>query len=222
MAPGAGNDRRERLATMIVTISREYGAGGLPVADRVASALGYDLVVDQIASEVAARLGTSREEVDARAESTKPLSERILTEMRDGTVDVVSSLGTTGDFDETVRAEVERAMRERAGSGNVVVLGWLGGAVLAGMPGLVRAFVHAERSWRIERIIETFAFASSKAAAEVDRLDVQRRRFAWDRYEIVWGDRRFYDIIVDSSRLGIDGAAAAIVAAVRAQSESTR
>jgi cytidylate kinase len=201
---------------MIVTISREYGAGGLPVADRVATALGYELVVDQIPAEVAARLGTSSEEVDARAESAPPLPERILTEMREATVDGMSSFTPwTGDFDESVRREIERAMRERAARGDVVILGRVGNAVLAGMPDVVRAFVYADRFWRIERIIDAFGFDRAKATSEVDRLDVERKRFAAERYHIVWGDRRFYDVIVDSSRLGIEGASAAIVAAVR-------
>ena len=203
---------------MVVTISREYGAGGLAIADRVAVALGYDMVAHQIPAAVATRLGTSSDEVDALAAAPTPLGERLLAGMRQATADSVGPFASpwTGDFDESVRSELERTMRERAAQGNVVMLGHVGNAVLAGTPGLVRAFVYAERAWRIERIAETFGLSSARATAEVDRLDVQRRRFCAERYKVVWGDRRFYDVIVDSSRLGIEGAADTIVCAVRA------
>jgi CMP/dCMP kinase len=203
---------------MVVTISREYGAGGLAIADCVAAALGYEMLAQQIPAAVAASLGTSSEEVDAVAGSPPPLGERFLTGMREGTADNVGPIAPvwTGDFDESVRRELERTMRERAARGNVVVLGLVGNAVLAGTPGLVRAFVYADRAWRIEHIAQTFGFSRAQATAEVDRLDVQRRRFSQERYKVAWGDRRFYDVIVDSSRLGIDGAAETIVCAVRA------
>jgi len=204
---------------MVVTISREYGAGGLWVADCVASTLGYEMVSGQIPAAVAARLGVSSEEVDARAESPPPLGERFLTGMREGTADDVGPIAPvwTSDFDESVRREIERTMHERAARGNAVILGRLGSAVLADLPDLLRAFVYADRDWRIARIIETFGFDRARATAEVDRLDVERRRFAEARYQIAWGDRHYYDVIVDSSRLGPEGAAATIVAAVRAR-----
>ena len=203
---------------MIVTISREYGAGGLAVAGGVAAAFGYELFSDQIPAEVAARLGTSSDDVDARAESEAPLAERILVDMGAGSPQTVGpdAAPLLDPFDEDVRREIERAIRERAARGDVVVLGRVGNAVLAGTPGLVRAFVYAERDWRLGRLMTALGFDLAKANAEIDRIDVERRKFANERYKIAWGDRRYYDVIVDASRLGIDGAVATIVAAVRA------
>jgi cytidylate kinase len=202
---------------MIVTISREFGAGGLAIATAVASALHYELVTDQYLAPVAAHLGTSREDIDARAESDPPLSERILTDMSDGTADAFVQIAPVPavDFDEAVHRAIERAMRARADEGDAVILGRMGSAVLAGMPALLRAFVHAGRAWRLQRVAAGFSLDAGRAAAEVDRVDAQRRRLASERYNIVWGDRRYYDVIVDASSLGVDAAAAAIVAAAK-------
>jgi cytidylate kinase len=203
---------------MIVTISREYGAGGLAIAGGIAKELGYELLTDQIPAEVAARLGTSSADVDERAESEAPLAERILVDMGAGTPQMVGpdAAPLLDPFDETVRREIERAIRERAARGDVVILGRVANAVLAGTAGLARAFVYADREWRVRRIVTAFGFDPAKASAEVDRTDVERRKFAAERYQITWGDRRFYDVIVDASRLGIPGAVATIVSAVRA------
>jgi cytidylate kinase len=119
------------------------------------------------------------------------------------------------EFDEEVRREIERAIRARAARGNVVILGRVGSAILAGTPGLLRVFVYAAREWRIGHVMDVFRLDRSHATAEVDRIDVERRRFAAERYGVAWGDRRCYDIIVDTSRLGLNGAVAAIAAAAR-------
>ncbi|MGZ8379193.1 MAG: cytidylate kinase family protein, partial [Gemmatirosa sp.] len=50
----------------IVTVSRQFGAGGSELAARVAEALGWPLLDNALLDEVAARLGTSREAVAAR------------------------------------------------------------------------------------------------------------------------------------------------------------
>jgi cytidylate kinase len=203
---------------MIVTVSREYGAGGLGVAEGVAAVLGLELLTDQIPADVAARLGTSSEDVDARAESAAPLGERIVTGLGVATVEVLDPKQPhlPGDFDEEVRREIERAIRERAARGDVVILGRVANAILAGTPGLLRVFVYAGRDWRIRHIMDVFGLDRASATAEVERIDVERRRFAADRYGIAWGDRRHYDVIVDASRLGIDGAVAVVAAAARA------
>jgi cytidylate kinase len=202
---------------VIVTISREYGAAGLAVAYDAAGALGYELLTDDLPATVAARLGTSLEEVAARVQSDPPLSERMLSDLGAATPEIMSGAAMGGiDFDEDVRRQVEAALRERAAQGNVVILGRIANAILAGQPNLLRVFLTAPREWRIARLMETFGFSPDQAAQELDRTDVARRRSAKDRHKIVWGDPRFYDLIADTSRFGIDGTVAIIVAAARA------
>jgi len=203
---------------VIVTISREYGAAGLAVADAVARTLHFELVTDDLPAVVAARLGASTEEVAARVDSDASLSERVLTGLGAATPELVStSAPRVGeDFDEDVRREIDAAIRDRAGRGDVVILGRIANAVLAGEPNLLRVFLTAPREWRIARLMETFHFTREAAIEELERTDAARRRVAKDRYQIVWGDPRYYDLILDTSRFGIEGAAALIVAAAKA------
>jgi len=203
---------------VIVTISREYGAGGLAVADGVARALGYELVTDDLPAVVAARLGTSTEEIAARVDSDSSLSERMLSDLGAATPEVVSSgsLRTGADFDEDVRRQIEETIRERARAGDVVIMGRLGNALLAGFPNLLRVFLTAPRPQRIAHLIETFAFTPEQAAREIERVDVARRKVAKERYGFTWSDPRYYDLVLDASHFGVDGSVAVIVAAARA------
>jgi cytidylate kinase len=201
---------------VIVTISREYGAGGLGVADATAHALGYELLTDDLPRTVAARLGTSPKEVAERSTGQRSWPERMLGNLEAGSPEAISTAPHLPDeFDESVRREIERTMRERAAAGNVVILGRVGSAVLAGMPGLLRVFLCADRAWRIDRVVETFGRTLAQATADVDQLDASRRKFAKERYKMAWGDARSYDLVLDTSRFGVEGAAGLIAAAVR-------
>jgi hypothetical protein len=203
---------------VIVTISREYGAAGLGVADGVGAALGYELVSDALPATVADELGASHDEVAARAGAERPLSERMLGSLEAGNPEAIStaSPGPADPFDEDVRRGIERTLRERAKRGNVVILGRMANAVLAGMPDQVRVFLTSGRAWRIERLIETFGFSRQQAEAELERVDAWRRKFARERYNVAWGDPRNYDLILDTSRFGIEATTRLIVAAVHA------
>ncbi len=205
---------------MIVTISREYGAAGLAVADGVAQALGYELLLDDLPKAVAARLGTSAEEVAERASSEASLPEKILARLGAGTTEVISlrEPRLPGDFDEAVRREIERSILERAAAGNVVIVGRNAGALLGARPDLVRVFLTGELEWRLARIMQSFGNSRERALADLERIDAARRRIAKERYKVSWGDARFYDLIVNASLFGIDATVELVVAAVRAAS----
>ncbi len=206
--------RANRPGNVIVTISREYGAAGLAVADGVAEALGYDLLTD-VPRSVAARLGTSTDDL-ARATGAASFSERVLGGLEAGTPEVLSAATIPDAFDETVRREIERTIRERASRGDIVILGRNAGSVLGRGPDVVRVFLSGERAWRVARLVESFGGTAAEAAADVERVDATRRKFAKERYKTVWGDARHYDLLLDASRFGVDATAALIVAAVHA------
>jgi cytidylate kinase len=209
---------RESAGDVIVTISREYGAAGLAVADGAAHALGYGLLTDDLPKTVAARLGTSADNVAAIASSDVSLGERLLAGFDMSTAQVVSSVvpPSTVDFDESVRREIENTIRERAAAGDLVILGRNAGAVLGRRPDLVRVFLTGDREWRAQRLVTSFGIARETAYAELDRVDAARRRITKERYRFTIGDARHYDVTFDVSRFGIEATVGLVVAAVRA------
>jgi cytidylate kinase len=202
---------------VIVTISREYGAAGLAVADGTAHELGYALLADDLPKAVAARLGTSPDAVAAIASAERSLPERLIAGLETGTAEVVSSAVPVlpTDYDESVRREIERTIRERAVEGNVVILGRNAGAVLGRRPDAVRVFLSADREWRATRIVASFGGSRTAAFADMDRIDAARRRISKDRYGIRLGDAHDYDLLIDVSHFGIAGTVGIVVAAVR-------
>jgi cytidylate kinase len=207
---------------VIVTISREYGAAGLAVADGAAHALGYDLLTDDLPKAVAARMGTSPDNVAAIASSDRSFAERVLGGLETGTAEVVSSVAPIlpTDYDDAVRSEIERTIRERAGAGNIVILGRNAGSVLGRRPDVLRVFLSASRDWRAARLVASFGLSRDAALADMDRIDAARRRITKERYRVVMGEARLYDIALDVSRFGIETTVDLLVAAVRAAESS--
>ncbi|MGZ8413272.1 MAG: cytidylate kinase-like family protein [Gemmatirosa sp.] len=76
----------------IVTVSRQFGAGGSELAARVAEALGWPLLDNALLDEVAARLGTSREAVAARDERRPSLASRLADALALGATDAEPSV----------------------------------------------------------------------------------------------------------------------------------
>jgi cytidylate kinase len=62
----------------IVTISRQFGAGGSSVAGLVASELGAEVVDKKLIEEVASRLSMRPSDVEAEDERPRTLMERLV------------------------------------------------------------------------------------------------------------------------------------------------
>ena len=62
---------------MLITISRQYGAGGSEVAAAVARTLGWRVVDNELVERVAARAGLAPEDVAVREERVSTFIERL-------------------------------------------------------------------------------------------------------------------------------------------------
>jgi cytidylate kinase len=202
---------------MIVTISRTYGAGAHDVAAAAAERLGYRFADRELPVVVAARLGTSSEAVESVADRPPSFGERVMQQLGGG-VPETAQLGsqTEADFSIDTRRAIEQAVREIAAAGDVIVNGRMAGSILGPRPDVLRVFIHAPMAWRIAHVSESLGCDVAVARDEILRIDEARRAYAKIHYRATWGDPRNYDLVLDTSRFGIDGSADLIVAAVRA------
>lgn len=202
---------------MIVTVSRAYGAASLAVCRVVAERLGYRLVSHELPVVVAARLGMSSETVETASDRSRSFGERVLAQLGGGVPETVQPANPAGEelAAETRRA-IERAVREFASAGDVVINGRMASAVLGPRADVLRVFVGGALDWRVARLVAAHGCHPAEARAEIARVDEARRTYAKEQYRVQWGDARAYDMLLDVSRLGVEGAAGAIVAAVRA------
>ena len=200
---------------MIVTISRAYGSAANAVAAELATRLDYRVVADQLPRVIAERLGSSTSMVEGIEATTPPLGERLLR----GLVAVpemgIALAAPTDAYTSAYRHEIEQLVREEAERGDAIIVGRAANVILGRRPDVLRVFLTAPLEWRTQHVAESLDISPAKASAEIARIDKARRAYTRDQYKLTWGDRRNYDLVLDTARFGIDGVAELIVAAVR-------
>ncbi len=166
---------------------------------------------------VATRLGTSPEVVESVGDRPRGFGERVMEQLGGGLPELaLPATSRDDDLAAERKRGIELAVREAAEAGRVVIVGRLASAILAGRPDLVRVYVSAPLAWRIAHVAASLGVGPADAKAEVARIDEARRAYAREWYRVSWGDPRNYDLVLDSSRFGIDGSGDLIAAAVRA------
>ena len=204
---------------MLITISRQYGAGGSAVAALVADRLGWTVVDNDLVERVAARAGLSRQEVAAREERSPGFVERIGLALAASSSEILTpeAAAALKSMDEPRLVEVtERVVREIAAQGRVVLVGRAAVAVLATVPEALHVQLVAPRSERIREAAERLGVDAKEAERMVDTTDVSRLRFHREHYDRDWADPAGYHMVLNTLALGYSGAADVIVARAKA------
>jgi cytidylate kinase len=204
---------------MLITISRQFAAGGSQVASRVAEALGWRLVDDELVDKVAERAGVSREEVAALEERAPTFIERLarltaleLPELFLPTAEAAEEFGE-GHLVKITRALVE----ELAAEGRCVVVGRASAAVLARSADTLHVRLVAPFETRVKTATQRMGLDATDAPRLVAERDANRARYHREYYDRDCNDPIHYHMVLNTGRLGFDGAAQVIVDRARAQ-----
>src|SRR5438045_2833055 len=137
----------------VVTIGRQFGAGGELVGRLVARRLKFDLLDNEIMTEVARRLELPEDEVEAQDENPGSFLNRLLTALGSASVDfsvppeVAAWTPPYADpaFDprRAILNITQEVIREAARSGNVVIVGRGAGYLLRDRAGVTTGFLWA-------------------------------------------------------------------------------
>ena len=193
----------------IITIGREYGAGGHSIGQRVAKELGIPFYDRDIIRQTAEASGYTPELVEAEGEDTT----------RTGSIlNAITSSVFYNDPQNAIHDFQQAVMLRFAKEGPCVLLGRCADDVMrrSGIPSL-DVFIFADEVHRAMRVRELI---HSDNATEIQRTMAKRdasrhayyTRFTGKR----WGDSRNYDMILDSGSLGYDLCVKLIVEAAKA------
>jgi cytidylate kinase len=204
---------------MLITISRQYGAGGSAVARLVADALGWTLVDNEFIQQVAKRAGLPPEEVANREERVLSFVERLSLMMASSAPELFPpETGTAEDPDEVMVVRMtERLVAELEDEGRAVLVGRAAPAVLGQDCDAVHVKLVAPVAFRLEQACQRLSLAPKEAREVLKRTDKNRARYHREYYDRDWDDPANYDMVLNTGRLQFDGAAAVIVARAREQ-----
>ena len=181
----------------IITISREMGSGGIPIAHKVAEKLGYRLIDGETITEAAEAYGLSPEAVE-QADEKPP--------------HFVDTLDSKQFLDLHL---IELIILEAALKGDVVIYGRGGQDLLKDISSVLRTRIIAPFEDRVERWSEREWLDPDRARYLVRKSDQQRAGFIKYYFDRDWEDCVHYDLVINTQRLSEDMAVQVICDSVK-------
>ncbi len=196
----------------VVCIGRQYDSGGREIGQKLTQRLGvtcYDKLLIQRAAREAGLTEAIVAEEDERSiglgamVSGNPFADS-------------ASLGRAFySEEERVFAVESKAIEEIASKGSCVVIGRCASSILrdAGC-NVLSVFIYADDDDRARRIAQRNSLSEKAARRKAEKVDRMRKKY-FDFYsDTPWGEPDSYDLMISSSRYGIDGTADVIAKAV--------
>jgi cytidylate kinase len=203
------------MASPVITITRQYASGGSDIARLVAAALGWQVIDNEFVEAVARRVGLPAEEVAQREERAPGLLERIARTLAVGSPEMFLTAATAPPLERdeaTIVQMTERVIAEAAAHGRIVLVGRGAQAVLARRPDALHVYVVASKPWRMQLAVERLGVPPATVEKAVAEIDHRRDQYVRTYYGRARDDVVHYDLVVNAERLGLEGAAALIVA----------
>ena len=197
----------------IITIEREYASGGSEIGERVGMDLDIPCYGQEVLERAAERMQTAPERLIHLEETT---SNSLLFSL--GMANRVA-LGERNGLTEEGELYVveEQVIQDMALQGPCVIVGRCAGWILREREDVLRVFIHADREFRRARAIREYGIEERKVENVLKRFDRRRSNFYSANTCMRWDDNRGYDLVLDSSSLGIKACVDVICKTARGQ-----
>jgi len=187
----------------IITVEREYGAGGSLVAAELAHRKGWQLLDQQLTGEIA-RVAAVDQKVVARCdEKVDPLMHRLAKVFWRGSYERALPIADQHIFDADMMVDLaHRVIEEKAREGNCVIVGRGAPYILRDRADTFRVFVYGSREEKIKRMVR-LKMSEREATEMVDTIDQERAAFVRKYFNAEWPCRRLYHMMLNSD-CGLD------------------
>lgn len=185
----------------IITISRQFGAGGTSIGRRVAELLEIPFYDNEII-ELASKESHFDPKLFRKVEETTATNSFLYAINRLGAGSAYSM--PISDQLYSVQSSIIRTIADQTPA---VIVGRCADDVLAGYTKTVDVFVQAGVDARVKRTMERLTLSESRAKAYVKQIDKSRAAYHNFYSDRLWGRRENYDLIIDSDGLDFESAA---------------
>lgn len=194
----------------IITISREFCAGGHPVGRIVAEKLGIPFYDKQLVEQIAEQSGFAPKFVEEHGEHSPGNSAFSYAFAPQGVPGVMNGLSTS-DFLWNAQCKV---IQQLADEGPCVIVGRNADYILKDRDDALHVFLMAAPEFRAKYLIEFYGSSEKSPEVRLQEKD-KRRKLNYQHYTgRTWGMSQNYDLCMDTSVLGIDQCADIILNAV--------
>jgi len=179
----------------LITITTGIACGGIATARRVAEELGMVLYDDDRLQEEAVEMGFSSEEMKSFDQKAPGLVTRLLRRR-------------PAEYLELMAAAVYEVARRGEG----IICG-------NGAPYFLRDFgcalhlrIHASEDFRVARLVDQKNIGEEDARKLIEKGDSDLKGFMQFSFQMDWNNMSLYDAIINVDKIGLDAAAAQVIA----------
>ena len=190
---------------LVITIARQYGSGGRDVGHKVAELMGAKCYDQDLIVMAAKRSGIS-EEALARADE-QASSSLLYTLAMGASMIYTNTTPMAVPINDALFIAQSEIIRELSETENCVIVGRCADYILKDHERLVKVFVQGDINDRIKRIMSRAGISESEAKDRIAKKDKKRANYYNYYTGGKWGKPDNYNLIVSTSKIGIDGAA---------------
>lgn len=194
------NAATEPVEVNVITISREYGAGGTELARMLAGRFGFRVIDNELLALAAERSGMDLDKIE-RVYQQRP---------------TFQDLRVYKERSEKYLAAVHAVLETLAQEGNVIVVGRGANLALLHHPNVFNLRVVADFAARLAHVQQREGLNEPAARRTITEADYAREAYYRYLYNVQPDDPLAYDLVLNTSRLTLDEAAALVAAAFAA------
>jgi CMP/dCMP kinase len=215
-------DEITRDPIRIITVSREYGAGGSELGGLLSDELGWPLLDRDLARRIAERLNCRHEDVEALDEHAPTLIERIALSFSVVPIEapILPDHLDLPDPDRLVGA-IRQVVLEAARTPPLIVVGRGAHCLLRDRRDVLRVRATAPYEARVRRVAARTGASLERASADVRHRDADRRHYLQRYFHCAPDEPSLYDLQVNTATIPLEAAARLILALVAAASAAT-
>ena len=205
----------------IITIGRQYGSGGKEIGHFVAEAFGIKLYDKEMLARAAKESGICEELFETHDE--KPTNSFLYSLVMD-----TYSMGYAGNtytempINHKVFLAQFDAIKKIADEGPCVLVGRCADYALADYKNCINLFIFGDDDVKTKRIMARYDLTEAKAKEMITKKDKQRQSYYNYYSSKKWGRADSYDLCINSSAVGIDGAVKIILEFAKLKQEQNK
>jgi CMP/dCMP kinase len=218
----------------VITISRQFGAAGVPVGQALAERFEAEFLDRAIVGQVAMRSGIPESELETYDERLPSLWQRLASALASGSPEIAmpplpyEQLPSMSMHDRLVTI-TRVVIEEAAARGNAVIVGRGGAFILGRQPGVLNVQLHASMEARVRYLLSRVEEVPPETRPDerslrqlCESIDQARSDYIRRLYGADWMNARNYDLAIDSGRFGVAQTVELIAAAATHELDEQR
>lgn len=184
-----------------IAIEREYGSGGTEIARRLSEESGVPYYGREILEKVSKDYGipiSQIEKYEEKATSSFLYTIYCLARAQSGSDDLTSNEGK-------IFLAEQSAIKNFAERGRAIFLGHCAAEALKDKPHTVKVFIRGDEDDKKQRIVRDYGIDEDRVEETMHHIDKRRAGYYYANTACRFDDINSYDLILNSSVLGIDG-----------------